>query len=291
MKPGTYFLPLIFFAILAGCQGRGASSNAEIIYHNGFPSAYITPRNIEVWIPPNYDPETRYDVIYIHDGQNVFNASTSYAGISWEMDSTMTDLIEKEKIRPAIVVAIWNSPDRFREFMPFEPREQLLAIKKNLGTQEFLLSDEYLKFIVYELKPFIDSNYSTKQHPENTFIMGSSMGGLISLYAIMKYPEIFGGAACISTHWPAVDGIFIGYLPGNLPDPATHKIYFDHGTINLDSLYQPFQEQVDDIMKTHGFVHSNNYMSLVFEGADHNEASWRSRLHHPLQFLLKVGAD
>lgn len=284
-------MTLFFLAILAGFQGRGSTNHAKIIYHNGFPSAFIKARNIEVWIPPNYDPKTRYDVIYIHDGQNVFNASTSYAGISWEMDSTMNDLIEKGKIRPAIVVAIWNSPDRFSEYMPNLSNRPLTSLMDSTVNNEKLLSDEYLKFIVHELKPFIDNNYSTKRHPENTFIMGSSMGGLISLYAITEYPEIFGGAVCISTHWPALEGIFIQSLPGNLPDPATHKLYFDHGTLNLDSLYGPFQERVDKIMRTHGFGNSFNFMSLVFEAADHNEASWRMRLNHPLLFLLRVGLD
>jgi predicted alpha/beta superfamily hydrolase len=117
------------------------------------------------------------------------------------------------------------------------------------------------------------------------------MGGLISLYAVMEYPEIFGGAACISTHWPAVDGIFIEYLPGKLPNPTSHKLYFDHGTINLDSLYQPLQERVDMIVAAHGFTRGQNWLSLQFEGADHNEASWRDRLHEPLLFLLGKGQD
>jgi len=291
MKLKVLLLFPIFIFVLTGCQEIFSGGKGKIVYHNYFPSAYVAERNIEVWLPPKYDHGKEYDVIYIHDGQNVFNAETSYAGIAWEMDSTMNDLVRKGKIRPAIVVAIWNTPDRFREYMPFQPREPLLAIKQAMGIEEDLLSDEYLKFIVKELKPFIDKNYSTKKDPANTFIMGSSMGGLISLYAVMEYPEIFGGAGCISTHWPAVDGIFIEHLPGNLPNPDTHKMYFDHGTINLDSLYQPMQERVDMIVEAHGFFKDQNWMSLKFEGADHNEASWRDRLHEPLIFLLGKEQD
>jgi predicted alpha/beta superfamily hydrolase len=291
MKSRVQILFSIFIFVLAGCQGIFSGNEAKIVYHNNFTSGFVSERNIEVWLPPKYDPRKEYDVIYIHDGQNVFNAETSYGGVAWEMDSTMNLLIRKRKIIPAIVVAIWNSPDRFREYMPFKPREPLLAIKEAMGIEEELLSDNYLKFIVKDLKPFIDENYGTKKDPANTFIMGSSMGGLISLYAVMEYPEIFGGAACVSTHWPAVDGIFIEYLPGKLPNPTSHKLYFDHGTINLDSLYQPLQERVDMIVAAHGFTRGQNWLSLQFEGADHNEASWRDRLHEPLLFLLGKGQD
>lgn len=285
-----YLIPLLVF-LLTGCRERPSSGEPILVYHNNFASEYVSDRNIEVWLPPYYNTNKEYDVIYIHDGQNVFNAHTAYAGVAWEMDSTMHVLINEGKIRPSIVVAIWNTPDRFAEYMPFAPRELLLSKKESLGIKEDPLSDSYLKFIVNELKPFIDKNYSTKKDAASTFIMGSSMGGLISLYAIMEYPEIFGGAACISTHWPALDGIFINHLPGNLPNPLTHRLYFDYGNLNLDSLYEPFQVKVDSILQLHGFVKGESFESKAFDGADHNEASWRDRLHIPLQFLLGKTQD
>lgn len=241
---------------------------------------------MEVWLPRDYSPENEYDVLYMHDGQNVFNPATSYGGIAWETDSVMLSLVEKGVIRPAIVVAIWNSPKRFQEYMPNEPYEKIQALREASQAEDELLSDEYLRFIVEELKPFIDMEYPTRKDASSTFIMGSSMGGLISLYALMKYPDVFGGAACISTHWPALDGLFLEYLPENLPDPGNHKLYFDHGTINLDSLYHPFQARVDSIVEASGYVSGHNWITLAFDGDDHNEASWRARLHRPLTFLL-----
>ncbi len=268
--------------------GQKQQENGKIIIHQNFESKYVNPRNVEVWLPPGYDPDLKYEVVYMHDGQNVFNAKTSYTGIAWEMDSTMIRLLKKNKIRPAIVVGIWNSPNRFREYMPNEPSDEIYKRTKSLEGTPQILSDNYLSFIVKELKPFIDKNYSTRPDSRSTLIMGSSMGGLISLYALIKYPDVFGGAGCVSTHWPALDGVFIDYLDGNLPDPSTHKIYFDHGTVNLDSLYKPYQDRVDLIMEAAGFERGKNWVTIEFDGHDHNEAAWRERLHVPVKFLLGI---
>jgi predicted alpha/beta superfamily hydrolase len=130
--------------------------------------------------------------------------------------------------------------------------------------------------------------------PKGTFIAGSSMGGLISLYALCEYPKVFGSAACLSTHWPGiftmennpVPDAFIRYLEENLPRPGSHKIYFDFGTETLDSLYEPLQNRVDDVMRHHGYTHKN-WMTLKFPGEDHSERAWHSRLEVPLLFLLR----
>ena len=147
--------------------------------------------------------------------------------------------------------------------------------------------------MVTELKPYIDSHFSVKTDKNNTFIAGSSMGGLISMYALCEYPQVFGGAACISTHWPGlfivennpVPQAFYNYLSNNLPSPATHKIYFDYGTATTDALYPPFQAEVDKIMQQKGF-NDKNWKTLRFEGENHSEKAWSKRLHIPFEFLL-----
>ena len=153
----------------------------------------------------------------------------------------------------------------------------------------------YLKFLVPELKPFIDKTFSTKRNAKNTFSAGSSMGGLISIYAICEYPKVFGGAACLSTHWPGIFSTennpipdsFVGYLKQNLPNPKTHKIYFDYGDQTLDALYKPLQQKVDLVMIEKGFT-SKNWMTRFFPGENHSEKSWKERLDIPLEFLLKM---
>jgi predicted alpha/beta superfamily hydrolase len=140
--------------------------------------------------------------------------------------------------------------------------------------------------MVEELKPFVDRTFRTEPGEAHTFVMGSSIGALISAYAVAEYPGVFGGAACLSTHWPAGDGAVIAYLRGHLPDPASHRFYFDHGTETLDARYAPFQAQMDEVMKAHGYRQGVNWITRVFPGADHSEASWSKRVDIPLAFLL-----
>lgn len=263
-------------------------------HHPGFASRFVEPRNVDVWLPPGYSPNRpdRFPVLYMHDGQNLFEPHLSYIGVDWEMDEAMTHLIGEGKIREAILVGVWNTPRRVREYMPFKaasqfaPRDQAAQFLNEIGGE--LLSDEYLKFMVTELKPFIDTCYTTLPGPQDTFIMGSSMGGLISLYAICEYPHVFGGAGCISTHWPIGAGCMLDYMKQGLPSPQDHRIYFDHGTTTLDAEYAPFQQRADRVMEEAGYTREQNWITRIFEGAEHSERAWRERVHVPLQFLLQA---
>lgn len=262
-------------------------------FHGAFPSRFVAARNVEVWLPPGYDRDakTRYPVLYVHDGQNVFAPATSYTGIDWGIDETMTRLIAEHRVRPAIVVAVWNTPARMAEYMPQKAlpagaHEFASGIPGFPAVKDSVKSDAYLRFLVEELKPFIDATYRTRVGPRDTFIMGSSMGGLISAYAVSEYPSVFGGAACLSTHWPAGDGVVIDYLARSLPSPKTHRFYFDHGTATLDASYAPYQLRADSVFHRGGYVDGKSYVSRVFPGADHSERSWRVRVAEPLVFLL-----
>ncbi len=262
-------------------------------FHGDFPSKYVAPRNIEVWLPPGYDhdPGARYPVLYVHDGQNVFAPATSYTKVDWGIDETMTRLVAERKVRPAIVVAVWNTPKRAQEYMPRKALASDSEIPSGIaGMPPFqgpILSDDYLRFLVEELKPFIDRSYRTRAGPADTFIMGSSMGGLISAYAVTEYPAVFGGAACLSTHWPAGNGAMVDYLRRALPPPASgHRFWFDHGTATLDALYAPYQAQVDAIMQAAGYTAGKDWVTRVYPGAEHSERAWRVRVAEPLMFLL-----
>ncbi len=271
-----------------------------------FSSVYVLPRNIDIWLPEGYSIKNKYPVLYMHDGQMLFDSSITWNKQEWGVDETMTGLIKKEKITAAIVVGIWNSgPVRRSEYFPQKAfhlltgyfRDSLLTKGERYGAPLFtgrIYSDDYLKFIVEELKPYIDKNYSTLPGKEHTFIAGSSMGGLISLYAICEYPEIFSGAACLSTHWPGANAdpenripkAFAKYMYKNLPPPEGHKIYFDFGTETLDSLYEPLQNMADNVMANKGYT-IDNWFTRKFPGADHSENAWRKRFHIPAIFLLQ----
>ncbi|MBC7931243.1 MAG: alpha/beta hydrolase [Rubrivivax sp.] len=259
--------------------------------HEQFSSKFVAARNVDVWLPAGYarGKRRRYPVVYMHDGQNVFDPRTAYGGVEWGVDETITRLVQSGVLREAIVVGIWNSPKRFAEYMPRKavPFSNTKDIKNiALDTQDEIISDDYLKFLVRELKPFIDSRYRTMRDRANTFVMGSSMGGLISAYAISEYPRVFGGAACVSTHWPAGDGAGIEYLKTHMPDPRTHKLYFDYGTATLDAQYEPYQKRMDEVMLAAGYTEGKNWVTRKFEGAQHSEKSWSARVDIPLVFFL-----
>ena len=269
-----------------------------------FSSKYVQTRPVDIWLPENYSDDKKYAVLYMHDGQMLFDSTTTWNKQEWKVDEWATKLMNEDKTRDFIVVAIWNISDlRHSDYFPNKPFQSLKnkdSIFENAkGHDQHKLfktvinSDNYLKFIVEEVKPFVDETFSVVTNKENTFIGGSSMGGLISMYAICEYPQVFDGAACISTHWPGIfsyenDSIpqaFFQYVKAQLPDPKTHKLYFDFGTKTLDQYYPKYANQVDSIFLNNGY-NETNFKNLKFEGAEHSENSWNQRLDIPFTFLL-----
>jgi len=268
-----------------------------------FPSKFVTPRNVDIWLPKDFKKNKTYSVLYIHDGQMLFDADKTWNGQEWGVDEHISKLIKTSKIKETIVVGIWNIysernanyfPQKVFEMLDKENKEALqrMAAKKNQVT--FINSDDYLKFIVTELKPYVDTNFPTRTTPKDTSIMGSSRGGLISLYAICEYPEIFGAAACLSTHWIGtysktesnqIPYVIFDYLMENLPSPKNHKIYFDYGTKTLDALYLPYQDLVTTVLEYKSYD-EESMINLKFDGHEHAEKFWNKRLETPLTFLL-----
>jgi len=260
-------------------------------HYSPFQSDLITLRQVDVWVPDDAKQQKgkRYPVIYMHDGQNLFDPKTSFLGVVWGVDETMTRLIKDNVTCPAIVVGIWSGPSRGGEYGPAKAiSKYATAYERKRFLQEYgtPISDNYLKFMVSELKPFIDREYPTLPGQQHTFIMGSSFGGLISLYALCEYPHVFAGAGCLSTHWPAASGAMISYIAECLPDPATHRIYFDYGTEAMDACYEPYQIQADEVMRKSDYQEGVNWVTKKFPGEEHSERAWRKRVHVPLEFLL-----
>lgn len=287
----------------AATSVTGSGITGRVLRHATFPSSHVAARNVDVWLPPSYDASDggtrRYPVLYVHDGQNQFDPSTSYTGVDWGIDEAMTELLAVGAAEPAIVVAVWNTPRRRREYVPDVP---LTAAQETVMGPGPTRSPAYVRFLTDELKPFIDRTYRTRTERAATSVMGSSMGGLISLYALTEYPEVFGAAGCVSTHWPmlipkegealsdadvdAVTTAFEGYLKAALPRPGRHRIWFDHGTETLDRHYGASQKRIDRLMRAQGWREGRDWISRNFPGAAHNEDAWRARVHLPLVFLL-----
>ncbi len=309
---------LLFIALMMACSENKKETESEeprsvlnvssgrVERLENFESQYVSARNVDIWLPKGYSKDKKYNVLYMHDGQMLYDSTSTWNKQEWKVDEIMSELIGFGTIPPTIVVGAYNGgAHRHADYFPQKPyesldeaaQEYLMNEAKRNETELFAVpvrSDGYLKFLVEELKPYIDSHYSTNTGRESTFVAGSSMGGLISWYAICEYPEVFGGAACLSTHWPGTFSVennpipqaFIDYLKANLPDPASHKIYFDFGTETLDALYEPFQIMVDDVMLENGWT-AKNWMSRKFQGEDHSERAWQKRLDIPVTFLME----
>ncbi len=301
---------ILFFILCIISQNLNAQkvnvSSGRVQRIENFKSQYVDHRNIDVWLPEGYSDKEKYAVLYMHDGQALYDAETTWNKQAWEVDEIASELMAEKKTRKFIVVGIWNNDQkRHHEYFPQKPYEGLTAEQKEFVTIKLKekgrisenfnpISDLYLKFLVTELKPFIDKTFCTNGNSKNTFSAGSSMGGLISIFAICEYPKVFGGAACLSTHWPGIFSTennpipesFVNYLKQNLPNPKNHKIYFDYGDQTLDVMYKPLQQKVDLVMKEKEFT-SKNWMTKYFPGKDHSEKSWKERLDIPLEFLLK----
>lgn len=297
-----YIIVLLALSFVA--QAQDVNSGTLKKYEN-FKSEFVEPRDVFVWLPNGYSDKEKYAVVYMHDGQMLFDGTTTWNKQEWQVDEVAGELIKQDATRPFIVVGIASIakirhsdyfPQKPFESLPKKTQDSLYALNSDKDSGLFgakVNSDNYLKFMVKELKPFIDKTYSTKTDRDNTVIVGSSMGGLISMYAICEYPGVFGGAACMSTHWPGVFNAdhnpipkaFMDYMKSHLPDPKTHKIYFDYGGQTLDAMYEPFQKQADEIMKSKGYNESN-WSTRSFPDLDHSENSWAVRLDIPLMFLL-----
>ncbi len=283
-----------------------ASAEAKLVRYPAFGSSLVPARDVVVWLPDGYEDGTeRLPVVYMQDGENLFDARRSLSGASWNVAETVLSLIRERKIPPVIIVGIASTDARGREYLPRkivdllpEPTRQLIAQGWH-GPPE---SDRYLQFLVNELKPFIDAHYRTESGRETTFVMGSSMGGLIAFYAQMEYPEIFGGSASLSMHWLLGDPAQPLPPPSLYPDqvlrafetlvslrnlsPKRHRIYVDRGTEALDARYAPFAPEFERFMADAGWAPGKNFESLKFPGAGHSEKAWADRLATPMTFLL-----
>lgn len=283
-----------------------APTEGRLAEHPAMTSAHVGPRDVTVWLPPGYDAaDARWPVLYVHDGQNLFDSSRAAYGKEWGVDEHVARLAASGQIRAPIVVGVHNTSLRLREYVPADliqalPDDLRGDIQAIYGGES--LSDGYIRFLVEELKPFIDRTYRTFPGRDDTAIMGSSMGGLISLYALMKHPDVYGAAGCVSTHWPLkVEGLepgpaldawrerlvaaWTGVIAAGLPEAGSHRLYFDRGDESLDQFYAVFQTRIDETIRAAGWG-PDRFRSLVFPGAEHKEASWNQRLDVPLTFLF-----
>jgi enterochelin esterase-like enzyme len=273
---------------IADWQSSGVLGS--LVYWTDFPSRILDhDRHVEIWLPPGYDenPDARYPVLYMSDGQALFDPRIANTGVDWGVDEAVVRLVERGVMPPIIVVGAWSTVDRGREYSPWHG------------------APDYARFLLEELMPRVNEEFRTLAGPENTAVMGSSMGGLLSFYLVTYHPDTFGACGCESTHFPLSEAVVAEYLEGadqpedpdetpfvirdiesglKVPDGA--RYYFDYGTEGLDAEYGPTHEAVREWLLAQGLVEGEDFVVREYEGADHNEASWRARLDDPLTFMF-----
>jgi enterochelin esterase-like enzyme len=242
----------------------------KVEYHKNFTIEGLKPRDIIVWLPPNYERESdkRYPVLYMHDAQNIFDPRTSSTFIDWQVDETADSLIRKGEIEPIIIVGMNNTDDRSSEY------------------SDTPLGHLYMKFIVEKVKPFVDSEYRTLTEAKNTAVAGSSMGGLISMMCAWEHPEVFSKAACFS---PAFKIGNINYVKNILEYSGKKKeltLYIDNGGIDLDARLLPGVSEMVNALEKKGFSKDEDLFVYIDKTATHNEAAWAKRVWRPLKIFF-----
>jgi predicted alpha/beta superfamily hydrolase len=256
---------------------RGPTTSGNIKYHAAFPSAFLKSRDVVVYLPPGYDanPTRRYPVLYMHDGQNLFDRLTSAFGSEWGADETAERLIAAGEMEPIIIVGPYNTSDRIAEYTQVaDPR---------YGGGD---ADKYGRFLKEELKPFIDQTYRTKPEREFTGVAGSSLGGLVSMYFGLTLNDTFSRIGSISPSiWWSNREILTRV--NNLSAKPPIKVWVDIGT-NEGSTPQEEVTNTRDLrnaLVAKGFTLNQDLKYLEVQGAGHDETAWNARMDQIFKFL------
>lgn len=270
---------------LPGEAETGSSITGNIRLHRNFHSEILgNERDVHVYLPPGYavGGKKQYPVLYLADGQNVFNRDTSFGGVEWGVDEIVEDLIRKGKMKEVILVAVNNTPDRMNEYTPVPDPAH--------GGGKL---DAYADFLIKELKPFIDSHYCTSPIPENTGIMGSSLGGLSALYLGWTYPHVFSlvGALSPSIWWAGKD--IIGRIGNDPAKGGPEKVWLSFGhRESSDENQNGLPDGVEDAREMASVLFEKGYVPgeslFYFEDPDgaHNEGSWNRIVALPMMNLF-----
>jgi enterochelin esterase-like enzyme len=253
----------------------------EIRFNKKFHSDVLgNDRTLIVYLPPGYDKaKDKYPVLYMQDGQNLFDESTSYQGIEWKLDETAQQLITDNKISPLIIVGIYNSETRTAEFTP-----------NSLAGKTPAQGDQYAKLVASEVKPFIDSHYRTMPDRDHTAIGGASQGALISMYVARQNPTIFGKLLLMSP-WMHLNGkpVLNDWLGDEKWLKGT-KVYVEMGTEPGDNY--PTTDPIADAqplasaLEKAGLTRAKDFDYREIEGGRHNESAWANTVSQPLLFLF-----
>ena len=267
-------------------------------------AAGLPEQRLTIWLPPGYDKgQRRYPVLYMHDGHNLFDPAKSNFNKVWAADKAMLAAVRSGQVEPHIIVGVWApGADRYRQYLPqtiYQAASGTPRAAMDAMTGGPVVSDAYLAWLAGPLKQWVDASFRTRSGRDDTAIVGSSMGGLMSCYAFLERPETYGRAGCISSHWPAADptkvgpanpeliALWDGWFVARLGRPNGRRVWMDHGTATLDAFYAPYQQRIDARFAASGWQRGRDWESKVYEGAEHEENNWARRLPEVFGWLLR----
>ena len=255
----------------------------QIRVHDNFGTGTnVPPRKISVYLPPGYvdDSGRRYPVLYMHDGQNLFDAETAVTGVPWAADESAQIAILEGRVEPLIIVGIdHGGVDRINEYTPV--KTETGRMKGHGGG-----ADAYGQMIITELKPFIDAEYRTKPEREYTGMGGSSLGGLVTLYLGLCHPQVFSRLAVISpSAWWANNHII--REAAKLGERIPLRIWLDIGKREGSKIKHQVRA-LKEMLLANGWRHGEDFAYFEIPGAKHEEAAWAARFGSVLAFLYPV---
>lgn len=304
-------LAVLLALVLAACATvppATPASPARQIEWTGLAAGDLPAMQVTVWLPPGYDEAKahRYPVLYMWDGQNLFDPARTQYRKAWMVQDVLAGMVAAGTAQPHIVVGMWSPPglDRYRVYFP-APLYQALAGEAKLRADIERMAggvpagDRMLAWTADVLKPRIDRAFRTRVAPRDTTIVGASMGGLMACYAIVARPDVFGRAGCVSAHLaladpelakrhaPAIEAAWADYLAARLGPPDGRRIWMDHGTRTLDAYYGLWQRALAGDLAGAGWRDGRDYTARVFEGAEHDEIFWHTRMAGMLGWLWR----
>ncbi len=254
----------------------------------------IGNHRVDVWIPDEVSSGT--PILVMHDGENIFYPEYTFHNQTWGILQAIAHGRIVADCMP-IVVAVWglrgeHAFDKSRMY-ELAPQDLLVAnpdLYQMLDKAEFqveqLAGNRYQSLLAEEIVPTVANKYGVSLDRRRTAIMGSSMGGLASLYGMAKHPDVYGAALCLSTHVAFWDPAFVPSLVDLLPSPGSHFVWTDRGSINLDSQYEQPHRDVIAALLSKGYTRDVDFQAHIFDGTDHNELAWSRRIEYPLNWWL-----
>ncbi|WJY19046.1 alpha/beta hydrolase-fold protein [Alteriqipengyuania flavescens] len=305
-------LALFAAVLLAACASVPAPDDGDlarggrILGYGPLAVGGLPDQRISIWLPPGYDEGARrYPVLYMWDGQNLFDPASTHYGKAWMAQDVLAGMVARGEAEPHIVVGLWSPPgkDRYRTYQPeaiaeLVPEEVATSVRDMAGGP--LASDANVAWLADTVKPWVDRSFRTQAAPESTTIVGASMGGVLACYSLIERPDVFGRAGCVSSHFavaapgiaarhtPAIVGAWRSYLDHRLALPEGRRIWMDHGTAALDSYYGPYQLGIAAHLDTMaGWTRDKDFTARVYEGAEHDEIAWNARMAEMLAWLWR----